>query len=320
MNIFNKLSITIIFSIGIINKTYADNGFTISLPENGAIFYITEQSQMPVLTFLVTSSYPQAPVAWSLNINYHWRRGNTATDLPATITYSNDYTPDFSSFEPQGGNLTVTAIYNPSENNTPSAIGNYKIYGTNPGRRIIAQEAIDPLQTKIACVESSFRQFEAASENGQGLPLIGKNDAGEKIGGVGIMQVLHQPIIPGTVWNWRNNLNDGLTVLNEKRSQAKRLHINERIRLNADRKNLGLPSCPPNIPTPLTSEQITRDSIRRYNYGVEYRWEPRDSVDCAGQWIEEPSCVRQPRNGCDQDYVNKVLACTENKETFNENS
>jgi hypothetical protein len=307
MNILNKLSITIILSLVIMNNTHADNSFTISLPENGAIFYINEQSQMPVLNFVVTCSYPQAPLEWSLNINYYWRRGNTAADLPATITNSNDYTP-------QGGNLTVTATYNPSVNNTLSAIGNYKIYGTNPGRQLITQEAIDPLQTKIACVESSFRQFEAAREKGRGLPLIGKNDAGEKIGGVGIMQVLHQPIIPGTVWNWRNNMNDGLTVLNEKRGQARRLHINERIRLNADRKNLGLPSCPPNIPTPLTSEQITRDSIRRYNYGVEYRWEPRDSLDCAGQWIEEPSCVRQPRNGCDQDYVNKVLTCTENKE------
>lgn len=98
--------------------------------------------------------------------------------------------------------------------------------------------------------------------------------------------------------------------MNDKREKSKRLHINERIRLNADRKKIGLPDCPLGIPYPLTPEQITRDSIRRYNYGVEYRWEPRDGKDCAGQWIISPSCVRHPLNGCDKDYVNKVLQCT----------
>lgn len=283
--------------------------FYISSPENGSKFFIDTQIKMPSLNFHVTNTYPTAPIEWSLKLDFHWRRGRTSVALPATIMTSNDYTPDFNTIGTLGGSITTTAIYNPNDKNKKIAIGNYLINGTNPGLSLIEQTSIDKYQFKIACVESSYRQFDSSRENGQGLPLIGENAMGEKIGGVGIMQVIHKPISPATVWNWRANMDDGLKILNEDREKAKRLHINERIRLNADRKKLGLPSCPPGIPYPLTSDQITRDSIRRYNYGVEYRWEPRDAKDCAGEWKIEPSCVRHPLNGCDKDYVNKVLMC-----------
>jgi len=203
--------------------------------------------------------------------------------------------------------------------NNEVATTNYKIYGTNPGKYLIDIEIKDPIQANIACVESEYRQFDAPRENGQGLPLIGINEMGQKIGGVGIMQIINKKYTSATLWNWRYNIKEGLDKLNDKRQKARRLHINERNRLNAERKKLGLPNCPPGIPYPLTPEQITRDSIRRYNYGVEYRWEPRDGKNCAGQWVISPSCVRDPRAGCDPDYVNKVLQCAIREEKNNDN-
>lgn len=294
--------------VGHLTWVKEDKDFYISSPKLGWEFSIDPQLNMPSMSFLVASKYPPAPLQWSLKNVFHWLRGRTYASLPPVITNTNDYIPDISSWGKLGGNVTTTVIYNPKKN-SKIAIGNYRINGTNPGKFLIEQASQNAIQLKIACVESSFRQFEAEREGGEGFPLIGKNSRGKKVGGVGIMQVRHNPIIPETVWNWRSNLSDGLNMYYKFHYYATRFHVNERIRLNAERKLKGLPSCPKNIPSPLTAEQLLRDSIRRYNYGVEYRWEPRDSKDCQGQWIIEPSCKRHPRNGCDKDYVNKVLQC-----------
>ena len=66
--------------------------------------------------------------------------------------------------------------------NNEIATANYKIYGTNPGKYLIDSEIKDPIQASIACVESEYRQFDAPRENGQGLPLIGIDERGQKVG------------------------------------------------------------------------------------------------------------------------------------------
>jgi hypothetical protein len=71
---------------------------------------------------------------------------------------------------------------------------------------------------------------------------------------------------------------------------------------------MNLPACPVGIPTPLTQEQEDRETLRRYNCGREYRWEPRDAKDCEGKWIIHPTldkCGEYPDYG----YVDKVLQC-----------
>ncbi len=289
-------------------KTSKD--FYISFPEQNYKFIIDAKPTMPAMKFTVASTDPSTPLEWSLTTKFHWRRGGTAASLPIIITNTNEYVPDLHSWGITGGNLTTKVTYSPSQKYSKTAVGNYEIYGTNPGKALIEKEVTDPLQLKIACVESVYRQFEAEQESGNGLPLIGRNQQMEKVGGVGIMQVRHKYIIPETVWNWRENIKDGLKILNEKRYYAKRFHLNERIRLNVERKKLGLPSCPQGIPSPLTPDQITREILRRYNYGVEYRWEPRDGKNCAGKWVISPTCIRHPQYGCDKDYVDKVLRCS----------
>ncbi len=63
--------------------------------------------------------------------------------------------------------------------------------------------------------------------------------------------------------------------------------------------------CPFGIPTKLSNEQAIRDTIRRYNGGVEYRWEPRDNPDCEGSWVLYDSAV----SGGDRQFVDNVLNC-----------
>lgn len=286
-----------------------DKNFYISSPKPDSTFYIDANSNMPSFTFMVNNNYPIAALKWSLNIDYRWKSGNVSAQLPDDSTTANNYTPDLSPWKVIGGTLAATVTYDPAIKANTTATANYQVYGTNPGKGLIIQEIKDSIQAKIACIESGYRQFEAPRENGQGLPLIGRNKEGAKIGGIGIMQILDEKYTAARLWNWRQNIHEGLDKLNEKRSEAKRLHINERIRLNSERTKLGLPNCPVGVPTPLNPEQEMRESIRRYNYGVEYRWEPRNAKDCAGQWIISPSCIRNHFPGCEPDYVNKVLQC-----------
>lgn len=285
-----------------------DKNFYIDSPKPGSKFLINTEPRMPSVAFTVKNNNPTTFLGWLLKIDFHWRRGRTGAILPMTITQNtNEYTPNLTSIGILGGDIITKVTYDPLRKTNMTAIAKYIIYGSNPGMELIEQVVDDPIQRKIACVESAYRQFEASRENGVGLPVIGKNKKGEKIGGVGIMQIIHRPIISSLVWNWRDNLKSGLNVLNIKRGESTRAHIYERNRLNAERKQLGLDRCPKNIPPPLTSDQILRDSIRRYNYGVEYRWEPRNGKDCAGQWTIEPSCVRNKLFGCDENYTDKVL-------------
>lgn len=288
------------------------SNFYISNPEPLTNFIIDTQPAMPLISFTVSGVNNQEQLLWSLALNYNWLNGHTTATLANIISTTPYYTPVIDAWDILGGNLTTTVISQSLPATNKIATGNYTILGTNPGLNLIKHAITDPTLYKIACVESAYRQFSAKREHGVGLPLIGLNANKEQIGGIGIMQVLNEKIIPKTVWDWRANIANGLEILNYKRTLAKHLHINERLRLNAERKNLGLPICPTNTPPPLTAEQINREAIRRYNYGVEYRWEPRDAMNCAGQWVISPTCVRHPENGCDPNYVNKVIACNLN--------
>ncbi len=193
----------------------------------------------------------------------------------------------------------------------------FVVKGTNPPKAWVLAE-LNPIMQKIACVESRFRNFEARGDGGIGFPLIGTNDEGKRIGGIGIMQIYHprpknrppqKELAPKAIWNWRENILAGKLIFNEKESEAKQLHKNERERLNNERMEKGLPMCPEGIPTPLNDEQLKRETLRRYNCGAEYRWEPRDAKDCKGEWVIDPSCIRKNKPGHDPDYVNKALNC-----------
>lgn len=176
--------------------------------------------------------------------------------------------------------------------------------GTNPGQGAIEQVLTDKTLRQIACQESHYKQFIAAREGG-----IGKlNTKDGSRGGVGIMQ-LYEPI-PRTaeVWNWRENLRQGIDLYKEKIATAHRWPVKEFRDLNKERAEKGLPTCVNPLP-PFNSEQLEREIIRLFNCGHEYRWEPRDEPTCEGRWVQSLSCQRDGRTGYDPKYVDNVLKC-----------
>jgi hypothetical protein len=259
---------------------------------------------------------------WSANMTHVVIPGKRGLYLLVNGAEGEDpgYEPDFNTLrdagepgEPKviggvaGGYFSVSVKYY----NTTHDEKVYTIKGTNPGQVAIEQVLTDFVPRQIACQESRYKQFDASREGGIGFPIIGKNAKNEPTGGAGIMQVFSPPPSAGAVWNWRQNIVEALVVLGEKRAEAESAHIKERNRLNRERKAKGLPACPQGVPSKLSPDQLIRETIRRYNCGVEYRWEPRDAPNCEGGWTVYHSCTSD--DGADLDYVEKVLHCNINQ-------
>jgi hypothetical protein len=184
------------------------------------------------------------------------------------------------------------------------------VKGTNPGQAAIENLLTDFVSQHVACQESRYQHFVAPREGGIGFPNVGiEKKSKKRVGGVGIMQLYDPPATDTQVWNWRENVKEGLKRLNKNSKQANNAYLKERDRLNTDRKKLGLPICPEGIPTHLNPDQLMRETIRRYNCGVEYRWEPRDAANCAGRWVVYHSCKNKDGKDADLDYVDNVLKC-----------
>lgn len=177
--------------------------------------------------------------------------------------------------------------------------------GTNPGQAAIEQVLTDKTLRQIACQESRYKQFKAPREGGIG-PL--NTQFGKIRGGVGIMQLFKDKPTSAQAWNWRENLKAGILLYNTKHDKALKLPITELGRLNEKRKELELPACTKTLPM-LNAEQLARETLRRYNCGREYRWEPIDAPNCEGQWVISPSCAITNPTAYNKEYVNNVLKC-----------
>lgn len=176
----------------------------------------------------------------------------------------------------------------------------YQLKGTNPGQAEIEKVIADPITRQIACQESRYKHFEALREGGVGLPTVSAC-------GVGIMQLCYPKATPEQAWNWRENIKGGIELYKSKRSMAFYWPYDEQSYVNEKRKEKGLPLCK-ELP-PLTEEQLERDTIRLFNCGHEYQWEPWDDPDCQGQWVSDPTCKIDHPDSYDPDYVKNVLTC-----------
>lgn len=177
--------------------------------------------------------------------------------------------------------------------------------GTNPGQAAIEQVLTDKTLRQIACQESRYKHFDAPREGGIGKPN-GKTDPFR--GGLGIMQLFDPMPTSAQVWNWRENLKAGEKLYNDKLTEAMKLPRRELKELNEERDSLGLPRCTTPLPA-LNPEQLARETIRRYNCGKEYRWEPRNAPNCEGNWVISPSCKITLPDAYDAEYVDRVLKC-----------
>lgn len=236
-------------------------------------------------------------------------------------TNSDTYLPDFSTLKDiikkdgaavnlegnvVGGELTLSVDYYENLHIEKK----YSILkGTNPGQSAIEQVLTDKTLRQIACQESRYKHFDARREGGIGKPN-GKTDPFR--GGLGIMQLFDPMPTSAQVWNWRENLKAGAKLYNDKLTEAMKLPRRELKDLNEERDALGLPRCTSPLPE-FNSEQLARETLRRYNCGKEYRWEPRNAPNCKGNWVISPSCKITHPDAYDAEYVDKVLKCDINR-------
>lgn len=288
----------------------------ITSPASGTEFVINTEPHMPTLkvtaevyipssmTYLnnFISRNEQAPFSWKVKIEHTLRADKIVKgELNEVATSGGVYEPDFQQIGwPLGGKLTLSVHYFHSVHDEKE----YFIKGTNPGKVLIEQMVTSPVLRHIACDESHYKQFEANREGGIGFPVVGANDQGTPIGGIGIFQAFNPDPKDFQIWDWRNNVKYGIDLFETKKIAAKKMPKTELRRLNEERQVLHLPLCK-NLP-PLSEEQIEREALRRYNGGREYRWEPRNDKDCKGQWVIKPWL---PPHAI-VNYVEKVLSCT----------
>jgi len=209
----------------------------------------------------------------------------------------------FSTIEGGFGRLSVSA-YVPRVLDEPveSEPRWIDITGTNPGipsiKAYVATRdpANAPVEDEIFCHESGFTQFRPSPEprepttttvphNIPGNPGPFWPLYGAPFAGIGIAQK-DPAIFPIQQWNWHANVQAGIAVYNEALAGAKEWRQAEQVRLSAEltavlrivnhqralRGMKGVRMAPRKVP-PLTSAQVEREAIRRYNGGDEYRFD-----------------------------------------------
>lgn len=289
----------------------------ITQPTRGSRFNITQDPAMPAITAQATATgidTTQTQFTWSSSIRYALTSNRT---IQASFPDQSGlglltYTPNFASVGIRGGTLTFSVAATVSGTSVRASTDT-TVQGTNPSAAAVDQSANTFVLRHLACQESRRRQFNAPINGGTGRPLTSPT------GAVGIMQVINPAPSDEAVWNWQQNITEGRGIYGQKLNEAASLHQNERARLNQERRARGLRPCPPNTPLALSAvvgsggdpniSQVERDAIRRYNCGREYRWEPRDADNCAGNWVIAPTLPQPACRPADRAYVSHVLNC-----------
>lgn len=226
----------------------------------------------------------------------------------------------------RGGILTLAVEAVVAGATLKASVTGIKVLGTNPSKALIASKFADQTLRQIAAHESTFRQFDGAR-----TPLW----SGDKLGGVGLMQITNPPPTDDEVWDWAANLARGQKILKEKEAVAKGYPARVRnstafrgliTQLNDARKKAGKPELTVTLPD-FTADELRLDTIRGYNGFAgndglgsvlhEFRV-PRDAAGglkvvvsaddktATITWERVPAKDR-PQNTGDPDYVNHVI-------------
>ena len=180
---------------------------------NSATLYINEQAQMPSL---VASSCSEA--SWTVSFKYTAGFSGAHSYVQPSINglSSNNQPFDITSAlngQVLGGDVTVTwTITSPSQKNGQYT---FKILGKQPARSDIFNY-IDSKTSlwyvkKIALQESQARQFRS-----DGFPLYSQ----ALDNGYGIFQLTNPQPTYNQVWNWKANVDQGVVIINSKRTAA----------------------------------------------------------------------------------------------------
>jgi hypothetical protein len=258
----------------------------IDQPSANTRFNITSSPQMPQISAhahildISPDPTPSTDFIWTTQIRYTGPNGHsTSLDIPATTITGGGYTANTGGVI-RGGDLTFMASATVNGNVLTDQTTGVNIRGINPSHQQVNGQLGGFPATSIACWESNHQ---LAQFDSQGLPLFGPPN------GYGIMQVDNPPVSDEGIWNWQQNVAEGLAILASKRAVAIAYpsHVQQMFPDATDFVALNLIDQATNQP------YVVLETIQRYNGGHYWVWN-----DTSKTWVKSP-----PNN-----YVAKVLA------------
>ncbi len=173
----------------------------------------------------------------------------------------------------RGGAIDTISIEAVADNikYTKSINNPFTITGSNPP----SQEIKDGLtvQQQVIIYKESYPKWKHFNSNG--LPIWGAPH------GYGLMQLDNPRATDQQVWNWNENIEAGIDLLDAKYNRG--LGFPSRLRNRAGRDK---PLCFRNVTDFTTEEQIWKEAFQRYNGNENWRWVPDDERDpnSNGHW------------------------------------
>jgi hypothetical protein len=258
----------------------------IDQPAAGTVFKITSDPQMPQLAAHagILNLHPDptstTSFTWTTEIRYTGPDGRAINlDIPESAVTGGSYTTQ-SADKTRGGTLKFKASASINGSNLTDQTEGDVIQGINPTHQQVNGKLVGPPATNIACWESgkTLHQFDD-----DGWPLFGPPH------GYGIMQVDNPPVSDEGVWNWQQNVSEGLAILAQKRAEAQVYpkHVQQHYPDATDYVSSGA------VDAATGQSYVVLDTIRRYNGGTYWKWD-----DDAKLWEKAPQ----------DDYVAHVLA------------
>ncbi len=205
----------------------------ITAPKPATIFSITAEPKMPVIEAIATivgaTTDPTATTSfeWTARIVFDSGKcpsgkktgGGTRTTASPDVTKAvvgGKFTPEFTQI--RGGDLTLSVKATVGNQVLEAKTDGLKIQGTNPSTSVVVAALSDDTHRKIACQESTMKQFLAAPEEAGAIyPYF----SGDKLLGVGICQLTRPAPTDDEIWSWKANIEAGEKLYKEKKGTAK---------------------------------------------------------------------------------------------------
>jgi hypothetical protein len=190
----------------------------------------------------------------------------------------------------QGGRLSIRVRATVAGDEIVGERSDLRIVGTNPRYSQLTDALPSRVFRALVWHESRGRQFLGTADGGMSsCPLF----SGDRLGGVGLMQLTRPAPTRDQTWNWRANIAAGLALFDVKRQAARAYPAQYRrsaafqalvTDFNAERAKNKLAAVQVSIPE-FTAEQVELDALRGYNGWSAGIHEYRAACDAAGKLI-----------------------------------
>jgi hypothetical protein len=225
-------------------------------PTPSAVFTITSDTEWPSIAFQTDGAGPHT---WNWEVMWGAYKQAGSVNTPSNQWDAQSVVTNY------GGTLTVSAQSNSSQSSIQNAATTVTIKGTNPSAaevtQFLARQSGSAGFDKILMQESRCRHFNAVGEPIQSFD-----------NGYGMCQLTNPVPSFGQVWNWKLNVQAGLSLFSVKRTAA----INYLSQNNRS----------------YTDEQLEYEAVSRWNGGSYHEWD-----DQAEQWIRHPNILCDSTTG-----------------------